>query len=226
MSELLPFVLFGVAFAVLVAVVLRKGRASKEARRVKLASLGFEPCDSETDTLTERIRELENNRAYRCSIEAPLRATLGGKPVYHYTKSRHRQGWSAAAEEILLPLERPSSQGLVLFIKPTPLQAGTATHLIGAIATGGWDSQPDDLKALDIPPDLKGTNLIGALGPQAASFYDLIDGQTMTLMQHLGDAGVMIVNCRDAWCSLSAPSLRMPFDLDQLWPLLDRLAAA
>ncbi len=226
MSEAMPFVLFGAAFAVLVVVVLWKARASKAARQAKLMALGFQPCDAEADALTHHIEELENNREYQYSIEAPMRAELRGQPVYHYVKSRHRQGSITAAEEFLLPLKRPSSQGLVLFVKPTELQAGTATHLIGAIATGNWDAQPDDLNKLEVPIDLQATNIIGALDPRGASFYDLIDSQTLPLIQRAGDAGVMVIMCRGTWCSLSSQSTRMPFALDKMQPLLDRLVAA
>ena len=111
------------------------------------------------------------------------------------------------------------------FVKPTGLQAGTATRLIGAVATGDWDAQPDDLNKIEIPLDLQGTNIIGALGPHGASFHDLIDSQTVPLMQRMGDAGVMTVMCRDMSCSLSSPSARMPFTLEKLWPLLERLVA-
>ena len=192
MLDLLPFVIFGIAFAVLIVVVTGKARAKKAAQGEKLVRMGFEPCDTEADALTDRIKRLENNAEYRYSVDRPMRASLDGKTVYYYSKSRHRQGSIVAADEFLLWLQRPSSEGLVLFVKPSNLPAGTATNLIGAMATGAWDSQPDDLKKMEIPPDLQGTNVIGALGPRGASLYDLIDSQTLALMQQMGDAGVLI----------------------------------
>ena len=113
----------------------------------------------------------------------------------------------------------------MLFVKPTGIPAGTATNLIGAVATGAWDSQPDDLAKLEIPIDLKHTNLMGALGPSGATLYDLIDTATLSALQHVGDHGALVVTCRGEWCSLAAASLRMPLDLDKLWPLASGLGA-
>jgi hypothetical protein len=113
---------------------------------------------------------------------------------------------------------------LTVFVKPTQLPAGTATNLIGAVATGAWDSQPDDLAKLEIPVDLRDTNLIGLLGPAGTSLYDLVDSSTLSVLQHVGDHGALVVMCRGEWCSLAATSLRMPLDLDKLWPLVAGLA--
>jgi hypothetical protein len=127
------------------------------------------------------------------------------------------------ADELLIPLRRPSAQAVMLFVKPTGVPAGTATKLIGAVATGAWDSQPDDLTKLEIPVDLRQTNLIGLLGPSGASLYDLMDPATLSALQHVGDHGALVVMCRGEWCSLAAASPRMPLDLERLWPLVSGL---
>ncbi len=221
--EMLPFAVFGAAFLALVVWMALRGRASAAARKERLQALGFAPCPDETGALVKKVKWLENNSEYRYTVEKPYRASLRGRPAYSYSKFRRRQGHIVGADELLIPLRRPSPQGLMLFVKPTGLPAGTATKLIGAVATGAWDSQPDDLTKLEIPVDLRHTNLIGVLGPSGASFYDLIDPGTLSALQHVGDHGALVVICRGEWCSLAATSPRMPLDLDKLWPLVSGL---
>jgi hypothetical protein len=223
MLEVLPFVVFGVAFLGLILWMARRGRASDAARKERLQALGFAPCPDEVAFLAKTVTRLENNTEYRYSVEKPYRASLRGRHAYYYSKFRHRRGHITGADELLVPLHRPSSAGVMLFVKPTGVAAGTATKLIGAVATGAWDSQPDDLEKLDIPIDLQQTNLIGALGPSGASLYDLIDPATLSAFQQVGDHGALVVMCRGEWCSLAAASLRMPLDLDKLWPLVSGL---
>ena len=223
MLEYSPFILFGLAFVVLVIWLTLKSRQEKAAQAEKLARMGFSACELETSELVEKVTRLENNAEYRYSIENPFRASHNGKSVYFYSKSRHRQGHVVAADEFLVPLKRPSQQGLMLFVKPSDIAEGTATSLIGAVATGAWDSQPDDLTKLEIPTELQGTNIIGALGPKGETLYNLIDNNTLSLMQNVGDCGAYIVTCRAEWCSLSSPSARMPFDLDRIWPLIGKM---
>ena len=218
--EMLPFAVFGVAFVALIVWVVIRGRSSQAARMERLQALGFAPCPDEAASLVEKVTWLENNSEFRYTVEKPYRGSLKGQPVYHYTKFRHRQGHIVGADELLVPLHRPSPEALMLFVKPTGLAAGTATNLIGAVATGAWDSQPDDLTKLEIPIDLRQTNLIGVLGPSGASFYDLINTATLSALQHVGDHGVLVVTCRGEWCSLATTSTRMPLDLEKLWPLV------
>jgi len=226
MMEMLPFVVFGVAFLALVVWMALRGRASDRARKERLQALGFAPCPDETAALVEKVTRLENNSEYRYTVEKPHRASLRGQPAYHYSKFRHRQGHIVGADELLIPLRRPSPQGLMLFVKATGIPASTATKRIGAVATGAWDSQPDDLTRLEIPIDLRHTNLIGVLGPSGAALYDLIEPATLSALQHVGDHGVLVVVCRGEWCSLAATSPRMPLDLDKLWPLVSGLGGS
>ena len=266
MMEMLPFIVFGIAFLALVVWMVvrgrradaarkerlqalgfvpcpdeaaslvekvrelvaldraaRRSRASDAARKERLQALGFAPCPDEAESLVEKVTQLENNSEYRYTVERPHRASLRAQPAYYYSKFRHRQGSIVGADELLIPLRRPSPAGLTLFVKPTGVPAGTATKLIGAVATGAWDSQPDDLQKLEIPVDLQHTNLVGILGPSGASLYDLIDPATLSALQHVGDHGALVVMCRGQWCSLAATSPRMPLDLDKLWPLVSGL---
>jgi hypothetical protein len=223
MPDFLPIIFLGVLFVALVAWLVSKGWASKAERSRALEILGFSPCPSETDTLTKRLTWLENNAEYQLSVDNPMRASLHGKTVYTYSKSRRRQSQITATEEILFPLTRLSSEGAMLFVKPSNLPAGTATRLIGAVATGAWDSQPDDMTKLDIPVGLEGSNIIGAMGPAGRSLYDLIDSQILARLQQVGDGGALIVLVRGEWCSLSSPGGHLRFNWDKLWPTVQHL---
>lgn len=121
-----------------------------------------------------------------------------------------------AEEEVLFPLKRPSAAGLLLVVKPSSLPAGLASRMLGTLATGAWDAQPDDLKRLDLPADLKDTNLVGALAPSGASLYELVDTATLSVVQGLGDAGGMLVRFREGWCSVAGTSSRIPFKVEEL----------
>jgi hypothetical protein len=223
MLELLPFLLFGLAFVGLVVWLTLKDRAAGAARRRKLAELGFVPCPERAGFLAETVAQLENNSEYRYSVEDPMQAPLGEQTAHHYSKSRSRSGQIVVADELLFPLKRSSSAGVVVFVKPTSVPAGTATKLIGAVATGGWDSQPDDLKKLDLPVDLQNTNVIAALGPPQSSLYDLLDASILSVIQQVGDCGALLVMCRGERCSLASTSQRMPLDVAKLWSLIGSL---
>ncbi|MFQ5792109.1 MAG: hypothetical protein ACE5JI_16690 [Acidobacteriota bacterium] len=223
MQEYLPFILLGVVFFALLVWLAAKGRTSSLARARKLAQWGFTPCPEEAGDLVQRITRLENNSRYRYGIDNPLKGSLGGKVVYYYAKSRKRHRKVTVSEELLFSLARPSAAGLSLFFKPSKLPAGTVTQLIGSVAAGPWDVQPDDLTKLALPRDLQGTNLMAALGPAGTSLYSLIEPATLTVMQQLGDGGALFALCRDDWCRLASAGGRMPFDLERLWPVLRQL---
>ena len=181
-----------------------------------LERLGFQRCPEEKHRLEETITALENNRGYRYEVR-DARRLEGRSPVYYYVKIRHGgvDDQAVAEEEILFPLRRPSASGLVLVVKPSTLAPGPA-RLLGLLATGAWDAQPDDLQKLELPPDLQGTNLAGALAPAGARLYDLVDASTLSVVQGLGDAGGMLVRFRDGWCSVAAASAQLPFQIEQL----------
>ena len=194
-------------------------RGKHRAQKGALEQLGFRPCLDQKKQLEETITRIENNQSFRYEVKDP-KQLAGERPVYHYIKMRHRDAdpdvAAVAEEEILFPLKRPSAGGLVLTVKPSSLAPGLATRLMGAIATGPWDAQPDDLHRLELPPDLKDTNLLGALGPPGANFYDLVDTRMLSVVQGLGDAGGILVRFRDAWCTVASTSRQIPFRLDEL----------
>lgn len=218
-----PFFVFGAAFIALIVWFTARQKKSDRVRARRLTELGFFACPEEAFDLVEKITRLENNSEYTFSVARPMRASLDGQTVYYYLKSRSRQGQIIEVSEFLLPLKRRSTAGLMLWIKPSELLSSTAQKLIGAMATGTWDSQPDDLKKIEIPIDLRGGNLIGALAPDGYTLRDSIDSRALEILQGIGDGGALIAMCRAEMCSLTAVSARMPLDLDQLLPLIRRL---
>jgi hypothetical protein len=196
--------------------IIRQRRKRLE-QAVAAERVGFRPCPEEKEWIERTVTEIENNKGYRYEVKDPKRLA-GDKAVYFYVKKRHEhpQDEPHVEEEILFALKRPTAGALVLAVKPSSLAPGLATRMIGAVATGPWDGQPDDLHRLDLPADLKKTNLLGALGPQGRSFYDLIDASTLSVVQGLGDVGGLLVRFRDGWCSVAGVGHRMPFRLDQL----------
>jgi hypothetical protein len=189
----------------------------QRAQKAELEQLGFQPCPDRKAWLEETVTRIENTRGFNYEVK-DSKHIPGEAAIYHYVKLRHRYHDEPAMteEELLFPVTRPSAAGLILTIKPSSLAPGIATRLMGAIATGPWDVQPDDLTRIAIPPDLKDTNLIAALGPSGASLYDLVGPDTISVMQGLGDAGGALVRFRDSWCCVAGTSAQIPFRVNEL----------
>lgn len=217
MTGYLPFLLAALLGLGLVVWSVTAQRRKRKAQEGALARLGFAPCLDRKNWLEETVAAIENNHGYHYEVHDP-QCLPGGSPLYYYVKRRRRYShddWFAE-EEILFALKRPSAAGLVLTVKPSSLAPGLATRLIGAVATGPWDAQPDDLHRLELPLDLRDTNLLAALGPRGASLYDLVETQTLSVVQGLGDAGGMFVRFRDTWCSIASASSQIPFRVEEL----------
>jgi hypothetical protein len=217
MSSYLPFVVVGLIVVGFLIWRIVSQRKAQLGQKLTLEQLGFRPCPDEKSWLEETVTRIENNRDFSYEVREPKRM-LGEPAVYHYVKMRHRYADEAAVaeDEILFPVKRQSMGGLVLTVKPSSLPPGIATRMMGAIATGPWDAQPDDLHRLEIPPDLKDSNLVGALGPRGASLYDLVDTSMLSVVKGLGDSGGILVRLRDSWCSVASTSAQIPFRVDEL----------
>lgn len=212
------FVLGGLVAIILMGWGVRVHREKQQARETELRRLGFRPCLEKKSWLEETITAMERNEGYRYEVSDPRRLA-GGREVYYYTKIRHGNSVGDDAfieEDILFPFQRPSTQGLVLVVKPSSIGPGLATRLLSQVATGPWDTQPDDLEPLEIPPGLENTNLLGAMGPAGARLYDLVDASTLSVVQRLGDAGGMFVVFRDGWCAVGSGGKGVPFRLGEL----------
>jgi len=210
-----PIALAGLLLAGLIVwSVMARRRSSHDTTRA-LEALGFSPCPDRKEWLEQTVARLEDDSDVRYEVRHP-KWLAGESPVYYYERHADTDEDSSAEEQVLCAVKRPSAEGLVLIVKPTSLSPGLAARMLGALATSPWDSQPDGLRRLDLPPDLRETNLLGALGPPGASFYDLVDSPTLSVVQGLGDAGAMFVRFRDAWCSIARGSAQMPFRVDEI----------
>jgi len=179
--------------------------------------------------LEETVTAMERNEGYRYEVRDPRRLT-GAREVYYYKKRRHgnsTEDESFDEEAILFPLKRASSEGLLLVVKPSAIGPGFASRVLSTVATASWDAQPDDLERIEIPPDLKNTNLLGALGPSGARLYDLVDPGTLSVVQRLGDLGAMSILFRDGWCAIGSgggvsggPPFRVGELISHIRPLL------
>jgi hypothetical protein len=217
MPDWVPFVVAGLVAGALIAASVRAQRRRDRVRKAAVEKLGFSSCPDRKSWLEETLAGIQNTRGLRCEVRAPKRLA-GASPIYYYVKIRRRDAHeeAIAEEEILFALKRPAVAGLVLIVKPSSLAPGLATRILGALATGPWDVQPDDLRRLEIPPELRETNLVGALGPPGSGLYDLVDARTLGVVQGLGDAGGTFVRFRDAWCSVAGASRQIPFRVDEL----------
>ncbi len=217
-----PLAAFGGVVAIaLVAWGIRSHREKQEARRAEMERLGFHPCPDRKSWLEETITAIERNKGYRYEVRDPRRLA-GDTPIYLYTKVRHDHpdDDAYAEEEILFPLKRSSPAGVVLVVKPSSVGPGLASRMMGAVATGPWDTQPDDLERLDVPLDLKNTNLVGIMAPSGARLYDLVDSRMLGVVQRLGDVGGMCMRCRDEWCAIASVGREIPFRLRELVALV------
>jgi hypothetical protein len=180
--------------------------------------LGFFPCPEQKKWLEETVAAMERNHGYRYEVRNPTRLS-GDSEVYSFTRIRHGNDSDDSAfveETILFPHKRASALGLLLIVKPSAVGPGLATRILKSVATGPWDSQPDDLARLELPPDLENTNLLGALGPAGARFYDLVDAGTLSVSQRLGDLGAMDIMFRDGWCAVSGGGSGTRFRVGEL----------
>jgi hypothetical protein len=193
-------------------------RKRQQDLQQRLDRIGFRPCPEEQGALEALVNSLVNDKDHHYRLEKPRRLP-GERPVYYYVKvrdPRDSEEQRDAGEELLFRVKRRSQAAVVLFVKPSSLAPGIATRMIGAVATGPWTTQPDDLARLELPADLKDTNLLGALGPKGASLYDVVDASLLSLAQGVGDAGVLAIRLRDDWCALEAGHWQAPFLVDEL----------
>jgi hypothetical protein len=206
------------AIALTTWVVIAHRRQQKELKQL-LERLGFRPCPAEQAALEAIVVQVVNDKDHRYQVDEPHRLGTGEPAVYYYVKVRDRVGPDDerdAGQELLFRLKRRSRAAALLFLKPSSIKPGIATRMLAAAASGPWSTQPDDLTRLELPADLKDTNLLAALGPAGASLYDLVDAKLLAVVQGLGDAGAAAVRLRDDWCAVEAGSAQVPFRVDEI----------
>ena len=217
------FVLGGVLAFVLITWGVRVSRARRQAKDTELQRLGLTPCAERKGWLEATITAIERNEGYRYEVRNPRKLT-GSHEVFHCTTIRHgnRSDDDAFYEEVIVfPLKRSSSAGLLLLVKPSSIGPGLGLRVLKSVASANWDSQPDDLKRIEIPDDLTNSNLLGALGPPGARLYDLVDTGTLSVVQRLGDLGAMTILFRDGWCVIGrGDSSGTPFRVGELLSLI------
>ncbi len=203
--------------AAIVVWVVTSHRKQRQAREPLLARIGFRPCPEEKDALEAIVARITNDRDNSYVVEQPRRRA-GEPPVYYYVRVREGDADEQrdAGEELLFRVRRRATAGVVLIVKPSNVAPGLATRMLSAVATGPWGTQPDDLKPLELPPNLGDTNLLGALGPPGARLYDLIDSKTLSVVQGLGDAGGLTIRLRDEWCAVESGHYQIPFRIDEI----------
>jgi len=229
MPEYWPLLLVGVFFAIMAVWSALARRGPRKALEADLRRHGFVACPEQQGQLLQIVERIENSPGCRYEIRNPKR--LSGTPgVFTYVKVRHSPSHADGnvlpdvENELLFPLRRSSAGGLILILKPSSVEHGLGTRLTGAVATTTWDAQPHDLQRLELPADLRQSNLLGALGPPGATLDALLDRRVLTIMMGLGDAGALVVRCRDDLCSVAELSEYVPFNvgnvLERIRPLL------
>jgi hypothetical protein len=212
------FVLGALLVMILVTYGVRAHHAKREAHKQELQRLGFFACADRKAWLEQTIAAVENNKEYRYEVRDPARLT-GDREIYYYTKVRHGsddRDQPLAEEEILFRTKQPAAQPVLMVVKPSSIGSGLATRILRSVAAGPWDTHPDDLERLELPPDLQNSNLLGVLGPRGARLYDLVDAGTLAVVQRLGDAGGMWILMRDGWCAVASGGKEKPFQLSEL----------
>jgi hypothetical protein len=206
-----------VALVVMIAMSVAAQRRKSKEQAEAVALLGFRDCPEKAAWLQQRVLAIENNKDDTYRVEK-ARSTGGSPPVYYYTKRRDADEGEQpyAEEELLFQLRRPAKGTIFLVVKSSAIQPGLATRLISQVATGPWDTQADDLAKVELPPDIQNTNILGALGPKGAAFYDLIEPGAVSVFQGIGDAGGLFIRMRGEWCSISNTSHQIPFRVDQI----------
>lgn len=214
MPEFWPLLLVGMGAVALLLWSLASRRPQRGDRKLALERLGFRPCPERRSWLEDTVTRLEHTEGYRFEIREPRR--LSGEPeVYYYIKGRTQPAYPdsipVAEEEFLFSPGRPAAGPVVLTLKPPSVPVGAASRMMGAIATVPWDSQPDDLQRLDLPPALEHSSLVGALGPRNTRLEELLDSGILGVLPALADAGATFVRFRDGWCTVSSASSLIPF---------------
>jgi hypothetical protein len=216
-------VAFSVVLIFLATGFLLRDRARRAKRTGQVVKAGFEPCADQTEKLVEIVTMLENNPAFRFSVDSPMRAIANENPCYFYTKLRLQRTRVAEAEELLASLTRPSESGLLLLFE-TPDFPIRSAHQWGEVLYPGirnW--QPQDLRSIDLPPASDRGQIVAAFGPPAATLYELVSRRTLATLEEVGSCNVSTVTFRRNWCSFTAPGPRTKLDVAKLRSLACRL---
>jgi len=191
--------------------------ARRKAMLESLAGLGFRPCPEENESLEATIARIEDRSGSTYTVK-DARRRRGDPPVYFFVKWRRSTGDDLAVpeDELLFPVLRRTGAGVVLTLKPSALAHGRATRLIQTIAKSRIGESSTDLALLELPPRLRESNVLAALGPAGSKLEDLVPAAVLAVVKDFGDAGVLQVRFRDTWCAVSGIGMRIPFQVEAL----------
>ncbi|VAW72539.1 hypothetical protein MNBD_GAMMA15-1539 [hydrothermal vent metagenome] len=203
-----------------------KHAEQEKIRKKFIADNGFVGCKDEKKNLSEQITRLENNSEYSYSIREPMKTSLGEGDVFFYTKDRRRRNDLHVAYEFLFPVKRKARLPFQIFVKPASMQEGMTSRLLRDSTTTGWDSQSDDLVKLELPAELKASNILGVMGPSNHRVQDLFDSATIQLLDQAGNHDVFTLRSRDEMCSIEIPLTGHKCDYEKVWSYIKRLMQA
>jgi len=198
---------------------------SKKAKALKdfLANTGFVPCKEEKKALAEKVTLIENNSEYAYSVRNPMKVSQGDTDIYFYTKDKRRSGNLHVSEEFLLTINRKTNLPFQIYLKPTSVKEGMGTNLLRSVTTTGWDSQSDDLVKTELPADLQESNILGLMGPQNRSFYDLFDSDAVSILMHGADNDIFTIRCRESYCSIESSPAGHELNYEKIWSFIQLL---
>ena len=222
-NELIWFSLLILAIVSLIIWSMAKHGKKEKALKNFLAGIGFIPCNKEEKALAEKVTFIENNSEYAYSVRKPMKVSQEDIHVYFYIKERRRSGDLHVSEEFLLTVNRQTSRPFQIYLKPTSLKEGMATNLLRSVTTTGWDSQSDDLVKIELPADLKKSNILGVMGPKNCSFYDLFDSDALSLLVHGADNDVFTIRCRGNLCSIESLLAGYEWNYEKMWYFIQLL---
>jgi len=203
--------------------MIKHGENRKERIRF-LTNAGFVACEKEKESLAEKVRLLENNQEYSYSIRAPMKCRHDDAEVYYYSKSRRRGGDVHAAQEFLLTVKRTSTLPFQVYLKPSSIKEGMATKLLRSTATTGWDTQADDFVPLELPRELRESNILGLMGLSNCRVYDMFDSAAISLLGQAGNHDIFTIRCRGDLCSIENPLVTHKWNYEKVWAFIRQLA--
>jgi hypothetical protein len=134
-------------------------------------------------------------------------------PFYFYTKLQLQRTRVHAVEECLTTMSRPSEEGVMLLYKTHDNPVTSGKEWGERLYPGVRDWQPQDLTAVNLPPDGERGQLVAGFGPPGASIDDLISKPMWLMLNEVDIYNVSVVVLRGAWCSFSAANSRTCLDV-------------
>lgn len=219
--EAIIYTLIGAVMFVFLAWAILKAKTRGDKIEIFLSMKGFTPCEEETDEILEKVLSLERNAEYDYNIKDPYKASVHGNTVYLYQKNRIRRPEGVyCVEEFLIPLPRKSWEPFLLYLRPASVNHKLVNRLLKSFTAMSWDTQPDDLVNLNLPPDSANENLVNAFGPADRALDDLVDPEDLNRLSRGGDCGILVMRFHKDHCSFEYMPHYPGADLEKMWEFL------